>query len=240
MDLKQYIDYIGTWLQEQVKLANAKGVIVGLSGGIDSALVASIAQKAFPNNHQTVWMDCESSKFDYECAHELINFKKFHNVDVDLTSTYKDLISELDSKIKLSDLSKANAKARLRMTTLYAIGQTKNYLVLGTDNADEWHIGYFTKFGDGGVDLLPIVHLLKGEVKDAARLMEVCDSIINRAPSAGLWDNQTDEEEIGVSYDEIDDYLSGKKISEKSKQRIDYLHKISNHKRVGAPAPSKK
>ena len=126
------------------------------------------------------------------------------------------------------------------MTTLYSMAQTHNYLVLGTDNADEWHIGYFTKFGDGGVDLLPIVHLLKREVREGAKLLGVPNSIINRAPTASLWENQTDEAEIGFGYDLIDDYLAGKLVENNVKERVDYLHKISQHKRNGAPMPNKK
>ncbi|ALD66210.1 NAD(+) synthase [Spiroplasma cantharicola] len=238
MQLKEYIDYLVQWLQQEVKKANQKGVIVGISGGIDSAVVAAIAKKAFPNDYLTVWMPCNSSDLDEKCKLELIEKFDLKNVSVDLSKTFNVLSDSLnDSGIKQSKIALANSKARLRMTTLYSMAQTHNYLVLGTDNADEWHIGYFTKFGDGGVDLLPIVHLLKREVREAAKILGVPQSIINRAPTASLWEDQTDESEIGFSYDLIDDYISGKSVDKAVKDRVDYLHKISEHKRIGAPIP---
>ncbi|AHI52702.1 NAD(+) synthase [Spiroplasma culicicola] len=241
MELKEYLDYLVEWLREEVKKANQKGVIVGISGGIDSALVAALAKKAFPNDYLTVWMPCQSSQLDEECKEDLIEAFDLKNVTVDLKEPFEVLKQSLNnSQIQQSDLALANSKARLRMTTLYSMAQTHNYLVLGTDNADEWHIGYFTKFGDGGVDLLPIVHLLKREVREGAKFLGVPDSIINRAPTASLWENQTDEAEIGFGYDLIDDYLAGKPVENNVKERVDYLHKISQHKRNGAPMPNKK
>ncbi|AOG60252.1 NH(3)-dependent NAD(+) synthetase [Spiroplasma helicoides] len=241
MELKEYLDYLVEWMKEEVKKTNQKGVIIGISGGIDSAVVAALAQKAFPNDYLAVWMPCGSSDLDEKCRQDLVKTFNLKNVSVDLKPVFESLKLSLEnSGIKQSDLALANSKARLRMTTLYSMAQTHSYLVLGTDNADEWHIGYFTKFGDGGVDLLPIVHLLKREVREAARILGVPDSIINRAPTASLWENQTDEAEIGFSYDLIDDYISGKSVPEDVKKRVDYLHKISEHKRSSAPKPNKK
>ncbi|UWD35375.1 NAD(+) synthase [Mycoplasma cottewii] len=236
--LENYLNYLVDFIRESVKEANADGVIVGISGGIDSAVVANLAKKAFPDNYLTVWMPIYSSEEDFKCASELVQQCDLKNVEVDLKPTFdvfKNSFSNLDQEPSL--LAMSNAKARLRMTTLYTIGQTKKYLVLGTDNLDEWHIGYFTKFGDGGVDLVPIIHLLKSEVKQAAKLLNVPESIIKRQPTAGLWENQTDEAEIGFSYDEIDSYLLGNNSDPKLKERIDYLHKISEHKRNIAKAP---
>ncbi|EOA07452.1 NH(3)-dependent NAD(+) synthetase [Mycoplasma yeatsii 13926] len=236
--LENYLNYLVDFIRESVKEANADGVIVGISGGIDSAVVANLAKKAFPDNYLTVWMPIYSSEEDFKCANELVKQCDLKNVEVDLKptfDTFKNSFSNLDQEPSL--LAMSNAKARLRMTTLYTIAQTKKYLVLGTDNLDEWHIGYFTKFGDGGVDLVPIIHLLKSEVKQAAKLLNVPESIINRQPTAGLWENQTDEAEIGFSYDEIDSYLLGNNSNAKLKERIDYLHKISEHKRNIAKTP---
>ncbi|WP_339022421.1 NAD(+) synthase [Spiroplasma endosymbiont of Crioceris asparagi] len=239
-NLEKYLDYLVEWIKEEVHKAKADGVIVGISGGIDSAVVSLLAKKAFPNNYLTVWMPCNSSQMDYDCVEELINNNQLVNVTVDLGTTYKELeLNLIKTKVNLDKLALANSRARLRMTTLYALGQSKKYLVLGTDNLDEWHIGYFTKFGDGGVDLLPISGLLKREVKKAGEILGVPKSIIERKPTAGLWENQTDESEIGFSYDVIDDYLDNKEVVKEAKIRIEQLHNVSEHKRIGAPKPKR-
>jgi NAD+ synthase len=126
---------------------------------------------------------------------------------------------------------------RLRISALYALAQNKHGLVIGTDNADERYVGYFTKYGDGGVDLLPIAHLVKREVVEAAKILGVPDFLADRVPSAGLFEGQTDETEMGVSYQDLDDYLIGKDINETSKKRIQHLHNISEHKRNEIPTP---
>ncbi|WP_211227356.1 NAD(+) synthase [Mesoplasma seiffertii] len=237
MKLENYLDYLVEFIQQTVKAANAKGVIVGISGGIDSAVVANLAKKAFPDDYLTVWMPINSSQEDFDCAQELIKTNQLKSVSVDLKATFEEFKTTINNVDEASALALANAKARLRMTTLYTLAQTHGYLVLGTDNLNEWHIGYFTKFGDGGVDVVPIVHLLKSEVRAAAKILNVPASIINRAPTAGLWEGQTDEKEIGFSYDEIDQYLLGKNNNSELKTRIDHLHKISEHKRNMAVAP---
>ncbi|ARU91971.1 NH(3)-dependent NAD(+) synthetase [Spiroplasma clarkii] len=240
MSLAKYLDYLVEWLQVEVKKSGQTGVIVGVSGGIDSAVVAALAKKAFPNSYLTVWMPCESSDLDNTCKEQLVEQLQLKNLVVDLKAPFAAMVATLKaSGSKLTQLALANTKARLRMTSLYALAQSNNALVLGTDNADEWHIGYFTKFGDGGVDLLPLVHLLKSQVREAAKLLNVPEIIINRAPTAGLWSDQTDESEIGFSYDLIDDYLSGKAVAVDVKVRIEHLHKISEHKRTSAPMPKK-
>ena len=123
------------------------------------------------------------------------------------------------------------------MSTLYGVANNLSYLVAGTDNEAELLTGYFTKYGDGGVDILPIANLKKREVFQMAKYLGVPDSIINKAPSAGLWDGQTDEIEMGTTYDLIDDYLEGKEIPENDKEIIERLHKRSEHKRQMPTAP---
>lgn len=234
-DLKQYLTYLIDWIKAEVIKANCDGIVVGLSGGIDSAVVGLLAQKAFPDHHLTVVMPCHSDQFDQECANLLINAHQLKHQVVDLSSTYDQLVADL--RAPQHQLALANIKPRLRMTTLYALGQSYNYLVLGTDNADEWHVGYFTKHGDGGVDLVPLIHLLKSEVQQAAQLLGVPTEIITRAPTAGLWATQTDEQEMGVSYQQLDDYLQGKTVPVVVAKRIQALHQGSEHKRQLAKAP---
>lgn len=239
MELKQYLDYLVNFIQESVTKAHARGVIVGISGGVDSAVVALLAKKAFPDAYETVWMPLKSSELDYECVKELVHDHDLNNLNVDLETTFETLTKTCaDSGARLTNLALANTKARLRMATLYALGQSKNYLVLGTDNADEWYLGYFTKYGDGGVDLAPLIHLLKGEVFEAAKLLNVPAKIVERAPTASLWPDQTDEKEIGFSYNDIDNYLRGKNDDKALKTRLEKLHMQSEHKRNLAVHPN--
>lgn len=141
-DLKQYLTYLTDWIKSEVIKAHCDGVVVGLSGGIDSAVVGLLGQKAFPKQHLTVVMPCHSYQFDQDCANLLINKHQLKYQTVDLSSTYDQLVKNL--ALPQHQLALSNIKPRLRMTTLYALAQSHNYLVLGTDNADEWHVGYFT------------------------------------------------------------------------------------------------
>lgn len=243
MNLKEYCEYIETWLIEQLENTKMDGYILGISGGLDSAMLAGLAQKAVGNKLFGVVLPCESNPIDEEYAVALLGKLGIEYTVVDLTQTYNIMKSNLEKKanekgFELDSLSCSNLKVRLRMCTLYAFGQARRSLVLGTDNLDEYYTGYFTKYGDGGVDLLPIVHLTKGEVKEAAKLYGVTQEIIDRKPSAGLFEGQTDENEMGVTYDELDSFLLGGKIDEDKERRIFHLHKISEHKRNPIPRPN--
>lgn len=245
--MEEKIEKLVSWLQEQVHNAKLNGLIVGISGGIDSAVVAHLIKRAFPNNSMGVIMPCKSNPKDVEDALKVVASSGIDYVKIDLTETHKVLFSAIEKQLKdkgewneeKARLGDANTRARLRMTTLYAIANNYGYLVTGTDNAAEWHTGYFTKYGDGGVDLVPLVHFTKGEVREMAKILGVPKDIIEKAPSAGLWEGQTDENEMGTTYEMIDKYLRGEKIPEKDEQIIDRLHRISEHKRNLAAKPPK-
>ncbi|VEU59235.1 NAD(+) synthase [Mesomycoplasma neurolyticum] len=238
MKYLEYFNYLVKWLQDEVKKAKMKGVIVGLSGGIDSSLVAAIAKKAFPNNSLGIIMPINSMANDLDDIKALVNNIKIETLEVNLKDSYNELLKNLNINDKLAI---ANIKPRLRMTTLYAIAQAKKYLVLGTDNFSEMYLGYFTKYGDGGVDLLPIVHLKKSEVKQMSKEIKVIpESIINKKPSAGLWENQSDEEELGFSYDQFELFFTNpEKLSNEIIKKIKKQHKITQHKRKAIPKPKK-
>lgn len=172
-------------------------------------------------------MDINNSKLDKECIEQLNNFLTHKIRTINLVKPCKKLIKCL----KVSDkMTIANIKPRVRMTTLYALASTNKSLVLGTSNADELYLGYFTKFGDSGCDLMPIARLNKAQVYELAKELNIPKIIIDRAPSASLFEDQSDEQEMGVTYQEIDQYLSNKKISPKSTKIINTLHCNNLHK----------
>jgi NAD+ synthase len=245
--MEQKIEKLVNWLQTKVNEAGLNGAIVGISGGIDSAVVTHLIKRAFPNNSLGLIMPCKSNPNDQKDALKVVESSGIDHLLVDLTSTHETLFKEIEGKLSnqsllnesKSKLGDANMRARLRMTTLYAVANNFGYLVVGTDNAAEWHTGYFTKYGDGGVDLVPLVHFTKGEVRELALSLGVPSDIITKAPSAGLWEGQTDENEMGTTYDMIDKYLKGEEVPDQDRQIIEKLHNHSHHKRELAAAPPK-
>ncbi len=237
MTLIDYKNYLVSWIRETVLNANMKGAIVGVSGGIDSALVVNLIKEAFPNDYLGIVIPIESHESDLNDANALIDACELKCITMDLTPVYNSFTSLYSYQNKASLY---NTKARLRMTQIYAMASEMNYLVVGTDNMCEWYTGYFTKHGDGGVDIAPLIHLNKADVYEMAKLYNVPESILTKSPNAGLGSNLTDEQELKVTYDEIDKYLAGEKIDSKSEDRIEWLHEISNHKRSTAVIPEKK
>lgn len=233
--LNEYIDYLEGYLKKKVQ--GFKGYILGLSGGLDSAVVALLAHKAVGDDLLCVMIDIDSDPHDIRDAISLCEKNNIRYLSINLSEEYHHLVNNLENHQELTELSKINTKVRLRMVTLYALGQTNGMLVLGTDNMAELYTGYFTKWGDGGVDLFVISSLLKSEVYEVGRRIGVTPNILKKAPSAGLYFGQSDEKELGISYDELDAFLVGKKVSKKVRERALYLHKISEHKRRKITAP---
>lgn len=234
----KYLDQIINWIKEEVKKANCSGVAVGISGGIDSALVAYLAKKAFPNDSIGILIPINKKRqFDLEHGLELVKKLDLDYKVIDLSHEYQSMIDKMNVQL---DLTKGNMQARLRMTTIYAFAQERKYLVLGTDNKAEYDLGYFTKWGDGGCDLLPIVNLYKSEVFEYAKKVGIPVNIINKIPSAGLWDDQSDEKELGFTYDDYEQYdknlLTDQQLIEKIKLQISK----TNHKRIEIPKAPKR
>jgi len=223
------------WMQKKVRVSKAQGLIFGLSGGIDSAVVAALAKKAVGDKHLALMMPCYSSKASITDARSLIRKLKLTGKKVDLAALYE---SAMETYPKANQLVCANLKARLRMLTLYFHANTLNYLVVGTGNKSERLMGYYTKYGDGGVDILPIAELLKTQVWTLAKQLGLPKDIIEKPPSADLWSGQTDEEEMGITYEELDDILScmhNGKQSTHSRAKQNIVKKMiacSEHKRV--------
>lgn len=248
-DMNIKIDKTVEWLRTKVKESNTKGLVVGVSGGIDSAVVAYLIKKAFPIDSMGVIMSIKSNPQDRLDALKVIDGCNIEYLDLDLTNDQVSIYEKVTSNLKEKELynpsndrmSDANLRARIRMSTVYTVANNMGYLVVGTDNAAEIHTGYFTKYGDGGVDLVPLANLTKKDVYEWAKVLGVHDDIINKAPSAGLWEGQTDETEMGTTYDMIDAVVEGRidEVPQKDQEIIARLHRISEHKRHTAAAPPK-
>jgi len=243
-------------MKERVAAAGSRGIAVGLSGGIDSAVVISLAQIAAPGHVVGVMMPCHSDPLDEADARVTAHHFGIPAIRLDLGPTYDRLLADLrvsiaelppelhpvmpdDPANPAARLPFANVKPRLRMTSLYFVANSLNHLVAGTGNRSELAIGYFTKYGDGGVDMLPIGRLLKSEVRTLARDLGVPAPILDKAPSAGLWLGQTDEGEMGFSYADLETYLESgaAAVAPELAARIGRLERISDHKRAIAPMP---
>ena len=244
-DINAGINEVVLWLREQVNNCGARGLLVGISGGVDSAVVACLIKRAFPNNSLGVILPIKSDIRDIKDGNLSIKTCNIECLEIDLKEEHNSIMekvaTQLENKGIFNENSKrimdANLRARLRMSTLYAIANNLNYLVVGTDNKAEIYTGYFTKYGDGGVDLQPIAELKKHEVYEWARALGVPNAVIDKKPSAGLWEGQTDEEEMGTTYEKIDLYLEGKPVPEKDLKIIQKMHKNSAHKRTSPPSP---
>ncbi len=226
---------IGDWIARKVHEAGAKGVVVGLSGGVDSAVVLALSRRALGENVLGVIMPCESREQDAKDALEMASALWVATVRVDLDRPYHQLLELLPTGVAMA---KANLKARLRMTVLYSYANTLDYLVAGTGNKSELTVGYFTKYGDGGADILPIGGLLKRHVRDLAKHLKIPARIIQKPPSAGLWPGQTDEEELGISYEVLDEIIDALDANRRpaapaeAVRRVKALVEASGHKRA--------
>ena len=206
-----------------------------MSGGIDSAVVAALAKQAFPHHSLGVVMPCHSDPRDAEDGALVAHHFGVPSATVDLGPVYDLLLEQLagsSSDLPGSRLATANLKPRLRMTTLYAFANQFGYRVLGTGNRSEIAVGYFTNYGDVGADLLPLGGLVKSEVRDLARSLGVPARIMTKPPSAGLWADQTDEAEMGFTYEELDAYLLTGAASPAVKAKVDAMNAASEHKRA--------
>jgi NAD+ synthase len=233
-------DKIAKWLSNYVSASGLKGFVFGLSGGVDSATVGALAVRAVgAGNTLGLLMPCHSAADDERLGRLVAETLDIPTLRVDLTPPFDCFMQSLP--VSTNPLAGANVKPRLRMTVLYYLAHANSYLVLGSGNKTELAVGYFTKFGDGACDLLPLGDLYKTEVWELAAELKVPQEIIDRPPSAGLWKGQTDEGEMGITYRELDRVLQAiasddtSEIDETELDKVKQMIARSEHKRALAP-----
>ncbi len=237
--MKERLERIAQWIKNKILEAGAQGAVLGLSGGVDSSVVAVLCKKVFPQNTLALIMPCHSHPQDMQDAVKVAEKFDIKYFVIDLSAVYDRLLETVLQNVERSYfIAEANIKSRLRMTVLYYYANLYNYLVVGTGNKSEILTGYFTKYGDGGVDIEPIGNLYKTEVYEAAKILGIPESILNKKPSAGLWVGQTDEQEMGISYEELDRYLQTGEGSPHVTERVENMIKKSAHKRSIPPIPN--
>ncbi|MBN2098361.1 MAG: NAD(+) synthase [Dehalococcoidia bacterium] len=226
------------WLKDKAGEAGAKGLVVGMSGGIDSSVVAILCKRSFAETTLGLLLPCHSIPDDTEHARLVAEKFNIPTETVVLDSVYDSLMSVLppDGR-EHRKLAESNLKPRLRMATIYFFANRLGYLVVGSSNRCELSVGYFSKYGDGGVDVMPLGNLVKSQVRDLARHLGVPQVIIDKPPSAGLWAGQTDEQEMGLTYDQLDTYFTTGKAPEAVRRKIEERIARNAHKRAPAPIP---
>lgn len=227
MKTEKVIDHIVDWLKTYSINAGMKGFVIGISGGIDSAVVSALCAKTGLRT-LCVEMPINQSENQVSRGKEHINhlkekFSNVSNTEVNLTSVFEQFRTQVPQTDDdgFLDLSLANTRARLRMTTLYYFAGLHKYLVAGTGNKiEDFGVGFFTKYGDGGVDISPIADLMKSEVFQLGKELGISDSIMKAAPTDGLFgDSRSDEDQLGASYDELEWAM---KMNEQGKSTADF------------------
>lgn len=239
------------FLKNYVQKAGATGLLIAISGGIDSAVTAGLCKKATDELSAETGRDyktvCVFQPYgvqeDIEDSYSVAKaFQLNHTVEMNIEEAVDEMAIETEYSFKklgihrhISKENKGNMKARTRMVLQYALAFDLNLLVVGTDHASEAMTGFYTKYGDGAVDITPLSTLNKRQVRSLAVRLGVPQPILDKVPTAGLWDGQTDEKELGVSYEDNSDYLEGKAIDPKVQAKLEQLYIKTEHKRSPIP-----
>lgn len=240
VEIRKRIDFLKAYL----KTTGAKGFVLGISGGQDSTLAGRLAQLAVEEVRNeggnatfiSVRLPYKVQKDEDDAQLALQFIQADQSVAFDIASTVDAFSNQHENLLgeSLTDFNKGNVKARIRMVTQYAIGGQQGLLVIGTDHAAEAVTGFFTKFGDGGADLLPLTGLTKRQGRDLLQELGADERLYLKMPTADLLDEkpgQADETELGITYDQLDDYLEGKSVPADVAEKIEKRYKVSEHKR---------
>ena len=240
MNIEALAEKLTSWIRDEITARGSLGAVVGISGGIDSSVLAVLCQRAVPRNTLGVLIPCHSNPEDKAHAQAVAEKFNIPTVEVVLDEIYSTLLEklpDLNTDTALRHLAQANLKPRLRMVTLYYIANQLKYMVAGSGNRSEVAIGYFTKYGDGGVDIMPLGNLVKAQVKELASFLGIPQPIIDKPPSAGLWEGQTDEAEMGISYEALDRFILTGEAPDEVRKKLEAMMARSAHKRSLPPIP---
>jgi len=254
IDCREAEKTIVGFIKNMLEHSGRSGIVLGISGGIDSATVASLCVRAVGSSRVLglIMPTGSTPREDVRDAEELASELGIKRYIIDLSVAQDSIAGLYLEDSKLSKIAYGNIAPRLRMTLLYLYANNMDLLVVGSGNKSELLVGYFTKYGDGGVDILPIGDLYKTHVKELARWLGIPQSIIDKKPSAGLWPGQTDEDELGITYRELDLILYAlidlglgvEDVSIKTGMDIEKVRRVlrmverSEHKRKQPPSPS--
>jgi len=246
-EIRKRVDF----LKKYVLDANAAGLLIAISGGIDSAVAAGLCKRATDELSEETGKEYMTlgvfqpydKQVDIADSYAVAEaFGLLHKAETNIGEAVDEIALEVEHSFKtlgiprhLSRGGKGNVKARTRMVMQYALAFDLNLLVVGTDHASEAVTGFYTKWGDGAVDLTPLSTLNKRQVRLVAARLGVPDSVLHKAPTAGLWDGQTDEDELGIKYDENSDYLEGKEIAPEAREKLEKQYLKTEHKRSAIP-----
>jgi NAD+ synthase len=246
-EIRRRVDF----LKSYIKKSGTTGLLIAISGGIDSAVATGLCKKATDELHKETGMDYrtvgvlqpygeQSDIADSRLVAQAFGLQ--HAVEMNIQETVDEVAIETEFAMKhlglhrhISKEGKGNVKARTRMVMQYALAFEMNLLVVGTDHASEAITGFFTKYGDGAVDITPLSTLNKRQVRQLAAALGVPEPILTKVPTAGLWDGQTDEGELGITYESNSDYLEGKVIDEASRVKLEKQYDKTAHKRLPIP-----
>ncbi len=251
MKTSKTIDYIVSWIKNYKEVNGVNGFVVGVSGGIDSALTSTLCAMTGINT-LCLNMPIRQKEEQYNRANNHINwlknkFKNVNSIDIDLTKVFNEFKSTVENNSSENNLALANSRSRIRMTTLYYYAGINNSIVVGTGNkVEDFGIGFYTKYGDGGVDISPIADLMKSEVFKISKALQINDEIIDAKPTDGLWDDdRSDEDQIGATYNDLElimnileNGVDPDEIAEDLKGKYDiYIkhHMANKHKMIGIP-----
>ena len=229
---------ITDWISERVEESGAAGAVFGLSGGLDSVVVGALCRRALGDRLLGVIMPCGGTSADEDDARLAAGELEIPTIRLDLEPVLESMMEVLPPGGKDAV---SNVKPRLHMTTLYYIAKERGFIVVGTSNKSERSVGYFTKYGDSGADIYPIADIYKTDLYEIAKLLGVPEKIIEKAPSAGLWEGQTDESDLGMSYSELDSILKAIESGTVPDSPIESVDKVqrlissSEHKRQPVP-----